>query len=168
MSIAVAYVHVRSCCIIFVDCRLNPLRKRWKRDDKEWLTSATPINLLPVRLVLVFFISTHSAYSLEISPLFSRIHIFSVPSPSRRLCPGKSLALYRTTIAEFVIRKLRTQPEVLNKFVTGLLERSRILGRNWDKSLKSFHPCYSQSPLLTDFTAPPPPPLRKKWLETGL
>jgi hypothetical protein len=29
-----------------------------------------------------------------------------------------------------------------------------ILGRNWDKSLKSCPPCYS---LLTDFTTPPPP-----------
>jgi hypothetical protein len=26
----------------------------------------------------------------------------------------------------------------------------------WDKSLQSFHPCYSQSPLQTDFTPPPP------------
>jgi hypothetical protein len=33
--------------------------------------------------------------------------------------------------------------------------RGRILGRNWDKSLKSFPPCYSQSPLPTDFTLPP-------------
>ena len=32
--------------------------------------------------------------------------------------------------------------------------RGQILGRNWDKSLKSFPPCYSQSPLLTDFTPP--------------
>jgi hypothetical protein len=30
----------------------------------------------------------------------------------------------------------------------------RILGRNWDKSLKRFPPCYSHSPLLTDFTPP--------------
>jgi hypothetical protein len=28
------------------------------------------------------------------------------------------------------------------------LSEGRILGRNWDKSLKSFPPCYSQSPLL--------------------
>ncbi len=35
--------------------------------------------------------------------------------------------------------------------------RGRILGRNWGKSLKSFPPCYSQSPLLTDFTPPPHP-----------
>jgi hypothetical protein len=35
----------------------------------------------------------------------------------------------------------------------------RIFGRywNWDKNLKSFPPCYSQSPLLTDFTPCPPP-----------
>jgi hypothetical protein len=32
-------------------------------------------------------------------------------------------------------------------------------------SLKSFPPCYSQSPLLTDYTPPPPP---EKWFETGL
>jgi hypothetical protein len=33
--------------------------------------------------------------------------------------------------------------------------RGRILGRNWDKSLKSFPPCYSQSSLLMDFAPPP-------------
>jgi hypothetical protein len=37
----------------------------------------------------------------------------------------------------------------------------RILGRNWDKSLKSFPSCYSQSPLLMDFTARP---LEQKWV----
>ncbi len=41
--------------------------------------------------------------------------------------------------------------------------RGRILGRNWDKSLQSFPPCYSQSHLLLDFT--PPPPLSKGVLE---
>jgi hypothetical protein len=40
------------------------------------------------------------------------------------------------------------------------ISRGRILGRNWDKSLKSFPPCNSQSPLLTDFT--PPSPLSKQ------
>ncbi len=35
-----------------------------------------------------------------------------------------------------------------------LFSRGRILGRNWDKSLKSFPLCYSQPPLLTDFTPP--------------
>ncbi len=38
----------------------------------------------------------------------------------------------------------------------------RILGRNWDKSLKSFPPCYSQSPLLTDFNLST---LEQKWFE---
>jgi hypothetical protein len=37
-----------------------------------------------------------------------------------------------------------------------LFSRGRILERNWDKSLKSFPSCYSQSPLLTDFTSPTP------------
>jgi hypothetical protein len=42
--------------------------------------------------------------------------------------------------------------------------RGRILERYWDKSLNSFPPCYSQSPLQTDFTSPPhpPPPPRAK------
>ncbi len=40
--------------------------------------------------------------------------------------------------------------------------RRRILGRNWDKSLKSFRLCYSQSPILTDFTTPLP------WPKSGL
>jgi hypothetical protein len=37
------------------------------------------------------------------------------------------------------------------------MDRGRILGRIWDKSLKSFPPCYSQSPLLPFFPPPPPP-----------
>ncbi len=41
--------------------------------------------------------------------------------------------------------------------------RGRIPGRNWDKSLKSFPPCYSQSPPLTDFT--PTSPLSKSGLK---
>jgi|LakMenE01Jun11ns_1017448.scaffolds.fasta_scaffold8432406_1 hypothetical protein len=40
--------------------------------------------------------------------------------------------------------------------------RGRILGRNWDTILKSFPPCYSQSPLLTDLL---PPPLSKSGLK---
>jgi hypothetical protein len=39
-----------------------------------------------------------------------------------------------------------------------MLYCGHILGRNWDKSLQSFPPCYAQSPLLTDFTPPPPTP----------
>jgi hypothetical protein len=42
--------------------------------------------------------------------------------------------------------------------------RERILRHNWDKSLKSFPPCYSQSPLQTYFLYPPPP--SPPWFET--
>jgi hypothetical protein len=42
--------------------------------------------------------------------------------------------------------------------------RGRILGRNWDKSLNRFPPSYSQSPLLTDFTPPPPPRDKSVWI----
>jgi hypothetical protein len=45
--------------------------------------------------------------------------------------------------------------------------RGRIHGRIGDKSLKSFPPCYSQSPLLMDFTPPTPPP-EPKWFDTFL
>ncbi len=38
--------------------------------------------------------------------------------------------------------------------------RGRILGHNWDKSLKCFPPCYSQSPILRDFI-----PHQQKWFE---
>ncbi len=43
--------------------------------------------------------------------------------------------------------------------------RGRILGRNRDKSRKSFPPRYLQSLLLTDFTFYS---LEQKWFETGL
>jgi hypothetical protein len=44
--------------------------------------------------------------------------------------------------------------------ITGDLYRGRILKRSWTKSLKSFHPCYSQSPshLYKPIYPPPPPP----------
>ncbi len=42
----------------------------------------------------------------------------------------------------------------------------KILGRNWDKSLQSFPPWYSQSPLLTDFISLPS--LEQKCLKLGL
>ncbi len=35
---------------------------------------------------------------------------------------------------------------------TGLEYRGVFLGRNWDKNLKTFAPCYSQSPPPADFT----------------
>ncbi len=41
--------------------------------------------------------------------------------------------------------------------------KGRIFGRDCDKSLKSYPPCYSQSLLPTDFT--PPPPLSKRCLK---
>ncbi len=50
---------------------------------------------------------------------------------------------------------------------TVLPTRGRILGRNWDKSLKSFPPSYSQSPLLTDFTPPLPPTFWAKVVLNG-
>ncbi len=45
------------------------------------------------------------------------------------------------------------------------VNRGRILGRHWDKSLKSFPPCYSQSPLLTNLPPPHPPPLSRSGLK---
>ncbi len=45
--------------------------------------------------------------------------------------------------------------------------RGRIQGRDWDKCLKSFFHCCSQSPLLRDFNPSPPPPRTKvvwNWL----
>ncbi len=48
-----------------------------------------------------------------------------------------------------------------SEVTTLMLTRGRILGGNWDKSLQSFPPCYSQSLLPTDFTPPPP------WAKVG-
>jgi hypothetical protein len=46
-------------------------------------------------------------------------------------------------------------------YVQAEVERGLILGRNWDKGLKNFPPCFSQSPLLTDFPPPPLPPSKR-------
>ncbi len=47
---------------------------------------------------------------------------------------------------------------IFGPLCTSTYTRGRILSRNWDKSLKSFPPYYSQSP-------PPPPPLSKSGLK---
>jgi hypothetical protein len=55
--------------------------------------------------------------------------------------------------------KWRNRNCVVRTTREGLETWGRILGLNWDKILKrSFPPCFSQSPVLTDFTPPPPPP----------
>ncbi len=41
--------------------------------------------------------------------------------------------------------------------------RGQILGRNLDKFLRVFPPCYSQSPLLTDFNLSPSPLSKCRW-----
>jgi hypothetical protein len=49
---------------------------------------------------------------------------------------------------------MKTNGRVKRGYLRGIrcMYWGRILGRNRDKSLKSFPPWYSQSPLLTDFT----------------
>ncbi len=69
--------------------------------------------------------------------------------------------------------RLRDQPRPMQGLGRGLhshvatfiaeIEFLNVIGT---KVLKSFPPCYSQSPLLKDFT--PPPLIEEKWFETGL
>jgi hypothetical protein len=59
-----------------------------------------------------------------------------------------------TVTHKHLLSRLQTAPpppgpdSVLHLTGSTALTRGRILGHNWDKSLKSFPPCYSQSPLL--------------------
>ncbi len=46
--------------------------------------------------------------------------------------------------------------EIAVFFLLFLLPRGRILGRNWDKSLKSFPPCYSVTSI-NGYYSPRPP-----------
>ncbi len=46
-----------------------------------------------------------------------------------------------------LIKALRTVDQCLKGLLQNVQVRGRILGQNPDKSLKSFPPCYSQSPL---------------------
>ncbi len=47
---------------------------------------------------------------------------------------------------------------------TGHSTEAEFLDVTWTTVFKSFPPCYSQSPLLTDYT-PPPPPLEQNGLK---
>ncbi len=49
-----------------------------------------------------------------------------------------------------------------------LSTEAKSLDVTWTKVLKSFPPCYSQSPLLPELSPPPPHPLEQRWFETGL
>jgi hypothetical protein len=55
-----------------------------------------------------------------------------------------------------------TDPELFSR--TPEAEFLDVIGT---KVSRVYPPCYSQSPLLKDFT-PLPPPLEQKWFETGL
>ncbi len=54
-------------------------------------------------------------------------------------------------------KRLRSCESFYTMVCEDWLSWGRILGRNWDRSLESFPPCYSQSPLITDFTPSPSP-----------
>ncbi len=60
--------------------------------------------------------------------------------------------ILRVLVYDIILRVLRLEVSVYNVYVTDQRPNS------WDKSLKCFPPCYSQSPLLMDFTPPPPAP----------
>ncbi len=71
--------------------------------------------------------------------------------------------IHMPTNIEYAWHQITTQPpppphkENQSRFQTERnINRGRILGCNWDKSLTSFPPCFSQSPLLTNFAPRPP------------
>ncbi len=80
------------------------------------------------------------------------------------LIPGLFESLKLTSlISGSLFMHLDTSPQIYARIYNSAqtyenhVTRGRILGRNWDKSLKSFPPCYSQSPLLplqTDIILP--------------
>ncbi len=64
---------------------------------------------------------------------------------------------------------LSSTPSIKSRLHLSVVRHSGgILGPNWDKILKSFPPCDSQSSSLTDLTPPPTPPTQQKWREIGL
>jgi hypothetical protein len=74
-----------------------------------------------------------------------------------------------------IIRELRTcqtlviLTRMIRECLSGLvilryMSRGRIHGHNWDKSRKSFPPCYSQPPSSTNGFYPPTP-LEPTWFE---
>jgi hypothetical protein len=69
--------------------------------------------------------------------------------------------MFNTDLLDLIL----TKPQIYSVLQHAMMKitggsRGWILGRNWDKSLKIFPPCYSQSPLLKDFIPP--------WSKSGL
>jgi hypothetical protein len=68
------------------------------------------------------------------------------------------------SLLNFFKQLLLTRPCIhVPKVRAFIVSGGRILGRNWDKSLKSFPPRYSQSPPLPDL-----PPSLPSWSKSGL
>ncbi len=69
--------------------------------------------------------------------------------------PETDLVSVRTEIYFCLFRRHPTYPSLHSCIQSAfIVSGGRIPGRNWDKSLKSFPPRYSQSSPLTDFTSP--------------
>ncbi len=93
-----------------------------------------------------------TTFKIPGSNLWKQVPFSAVVCPAVLFCCTHFL-INCTAILSFLYR-------AISNFI---LPWGRILGRNWDKSLKSFPPCYSQS--LMYFT-PPPPPLEQELFDT--
>ncbi len=74
--------------------------------------------------------------------------LFSFAKRYRKVCPS-----FLTLLVLWIVCTVHCAALFENTIYYELSIRGQILGRNWDRSFKSFYPPrYSQSPLLTDFT----------------
>ncbi len=88
--------------------------------------------------------------TVYIRPLLSTAQLYLSITPSTEYT--------RLRASEFIntIARIHNTDVETERTGRSYSSRGRIPGRNWDKSLKNFPSCYSQSTLLTDFTVHPP------------
>ncbi len=82
-------------------------------------------------------------YEIYTEDLFTTLTLLNV----HKFAPSK-VNIYTNGITENLKKTMALCSIYVDGFSTiRVLYRGRILGRNWDKSLKSFFQCYSQSSL---------------------
>jgi hypothetical protein len=140
-------------------------------------TLALSFLFLHFRILLLFNTSHENRVIFSIRILYLRVRFLE---QTIRELPSISIAKSKRNIANIHKKSIAKSNQTGDKNVRlivmsftpfikkpFLLARGRILGRNCDKSLKSFAPCYLQYSTNGFYLPLPPPPREKKYTETS-
>ncbi len=167
-----AYVQLRWILLTHIDVhtfiafRLQNIFKNTPRclllSVRSFLSLNFSLRSSTIQLFHLYFILEHRNIDLSPPPLINDQWLHNPALPHTDPIKYRSILWSVTSLPSLIHKYIPAPPLTDSISIQTVLPRvffgGRILGRNWDKSLKSFPHCYSQSPVLMDFT---PPPLKK-------